>query len=153
MNRVKRMAPIMELAEIREKEAAQALGQIQQKLDETLKGLSSLNSFRENYSALFYQSGAKGLGIRQLHEYRAFLGKINTAIVEQEKIVHQAQVDLQKRKTAWKDSHRHTLAMKKIMDKLHAEELRMEQKREQREQDERASRRGCGAKTLSLILL
>jgi flagellar FliJ protein len=153
MSRLKRLAPIMELAETKEKKAAQDLGLSQQKLDEARKGLSSLRSFRENYAALFHESGNKGLGVRQLAEYRAFLNKINVAVGEQEKVVQACEAELQARKAAWEDAHRHTLGMQKIMDKLHVDEARQEQHREQVELDERAGRRGSGPKTLLTVFL
>lgn len=143
MNRLKRLTPIMDLADTRENEAAQAFGQSQQKLDQARKGLSSLKSFRENYAERFQQSGNQGLGVQQLTEYRAFLSKINVAIGEQEKVVQLAEAELLARKAAWEDAHRHTLGMQKIMDKLRTEETWQEQKREQLELDERASRRGA----------
>jgi len=151
MSRLKRLNPIMDLAEKRENEAVQALGRSQQKLDEARKGLSSLRSFRENYAARFHQSGTKGLGVRQLNEYRAFLNKINAAIAEQERVVQSSETELQARKAAWEEAHRHTLGMQKIIDKLRAEESRQAQKKEQVELDERASRRGKSTKTLLAV--
>mgnify|MGYP001768512421 CR=1 FL=1 len=46
MNRIKRIAPFVELAETKEKQAVQAYGMRQQKLDEARKALNSLRSFR-----------------------------------------------------------------------------------------------------------
>lgn len=153
MNRIKRIAPIVELAETKEKQAVQAYGMKQQKLDEARKALNSLRSFRENYSALFNQSGTKGIGMRQLQEYRAFLAKINVAIAEQEKTVAAAETELEMARLAWETAHGHTLGMHKVLDKLQAEQSRKEQKREQAEQDDRASRRGAGLKSLLTVFI
>lgn len=153
MNRIKRIAPIVELAETKEKQAVQAYGMKQQKLDEAHKALNSLRSFRENYAALFNQSGTKGIGMRQLHEYRAFLAKINVAIVEQEKAVATAEDELKAARQVWEAAHGHTLGMHKVLDKLQAEQMRKEQKREQLEQDDRASRRGNGLKSLLTVFI
>ncbi|WP_045225599.1 flagellar export protein FliJ [Methyloterricola oryzae] len=153
MNRIKRIAPIVELAETKEKQAVQAYGMKQQKLEEARKALNSLRSFRENYSALFNQSGTKGIGMRQLHEYRAFLAKINVAIAEQEKTVATAETELEAARLAWETAHGHTLGMHKVLDKLQAEQSRKEQKREQAEQDDRASRRGAGLKSLLTVFI
>jgi flagellar protein FliJ len=148
MNRLKRLEPIVDLAENREKGAAQAMGASLQKLEEARKSLASLKSFRENYAALFSQSGNRGLGMRQLNEYRAFLNKINLAIAEQEKAVQRAEQDLHAKRRTWEAAHCHALGMQKITDKLRVEEARREQKREQGEQDERSGRHGQGGKSL-----
>ncbi|MBS1211512.1 MAG: flagellar export protein FliJ [Proteobacteria bacterium] len=153
MNRLKRIAPIVELAENKEKQAVQAYGIGQRKLDEARNALNSLRSFRENYAALFSQSGNKGLSVRQLNEYRAFLAKINVAIAEQERVVQTAEGELQAAKRAWEDAHSHTLGMQRVVEKLQTEEAKREQKREQLEQDERAGRRGAGAKSLLTVFI
>ena len=154
MNRVQRLGPIVELAENKEKQAAQALGQSQQQLDGVRKSLQSLRSFRENYAAQFHQSGNQGLGVRQLHEYRAFLNKINLAIGDQEKALAQAEENLRHSRQLWEEAHRHNLGLHKMVDKLRLEQERKEQKREQNDQDERASRRGSnGGKTLLTLFI
>lgn len=148
MNRLKRLEPIKELAETREKHAAQAYGQSQQKLEAAHKGLNNLTAFRENYSARFNQSGNQGLGVRRLQEYRAFLDKINKAIADQELQLQYAERDLEAKKHAWEEAHGRVLGMQTVVDKLRTEALKLEQKREQNEYDDRASRRGNGGKTL-----
>ena len=154
MNRVQRLSPIVELAENKEKQAAQALGQSQQKLDAVRKSLQSLVSFRQNYAAQFHQSGNQGLGVRQLHEYRAFLNKINLAIADQEKAFAQAEESLRHSRQLWEEAHRHSLGMHKMVDKLRWEQEQKDQKREQNEQDERASRKGSnGGKTLLSLFI
>jgi flagellar FliJ protein len=149
MSRFKRLAPILELAETKEQQAAQNLGLSRHRLDEARKGLHSLQGFRANYAALFHQSGNQGLGVRQLAEYRAFLAKINAAIGEQERLVQACEAELDTRKHAWEQARQHTLGMKKVMDKLQAEQYRQDQRKEQVEMDERASRRG--SKTLPTV--
>lgn len=153
MNRIKRIAPIVELAENKEKQAVQAYGKKQQKLDDARKALHSLRSFRENYAALFSQSGNKGIGMRQLNEYRAFLAKINVAIAEQERVVESAESELNLAKLDWESAHGHTLGMHKVLEKLQAEQSRKEQKREQLEQDDRAGRRGAGLKSMLTVFI
>lgn len=148
MNRLQRLAPILELAENNEKQAVQALGESQRKLDAAREGVNSLNSFRESYAARFYQAGAQGLAIHQLHEFRAFLGKINIAVVDQEKLALQAEKELQACRQAWEEAHRRTLGMRKLVDNLRLEETKLAQKRERNELDDRASRCGNGGKTL-----
>lgn len=141
MNRLKRLEPIRELAERREKQAVQTFGHCQQKLEVARNGLNNLRAFRENYSSQFHQMGHRGLGVQRLQEYRAFLEKINKAIAEQEKVLQRAERELEAAKRAWEEAHGHVLGMQTLVDKLRTETARQEQKREQDENDDRASRR------------
>jgi flagellar FliJ protein len=141
MNRLQRLSPIVELAETREREAARALGLSLKKLEEARKSLDSLESFRASYGERFRRSGEQGLSVRQLAEYRVFLAKINQAIADQEKNLQQSESEVQSRRRAWEEAHKHGLGLQKLMDKLRQEVAGLERKREQAEMDERAARR------------
>jgi len=153
MNRLRRLEPIKDLAERREQQAIQAYGQSQQKVETARKGLASLQAFRDSYGARFTESGQQGLGVRRLHEYRAFFDKINKAIAEQERVLHLAERELEATKRAWENAHGRVMGMRSVVDKLRAEAIKLEQKREQAEYDDRASRRGSGGNTLFSMLL
>ena len=152
MNRVRRLEPIKELAERKERQAAQTFGQSQQILEAARKGLTSLHEFRQNYSEQFQASATQGLGIRRLQEYRAFLDKINKAIVDQEKRVQQAEREVDNKKRNWEAARAHLLGLQTVVDKLRGEALKQDQKREQSEQDDRAGRRSGDKTLLSLFL-
>jgi len=141
MKRSKRLKPVLELAESREKQMALILGESRRKLESAQRNLSSLIAFRDNYSAQFQRSGSEGLGMRQLIEYRTFLAKINTAIADQEKAVNAVQAELQSRQAEWDAVRQRTLGIKKVLEHTLTEESRLEEKKQQAEQDERASRR------------
>jgi flagellar FliJ protein len=144
MKRSKRLNPVLELAESREKQKARILGESRLKLETVERNLRSLMTFRDNYSAQFQRSGNEGLGTRQLIEYRMFLAKINTAIADQEKAVHAAQTELRNRQAEWEAAHRQSLGLKKVLENTLKEEIRLEEKKQQAEQDERAGRHSNG---------
>ncbi|WP_133716022.1 flagellar export protein FliJ [Methylocaldum gracile] len=151
MKRSKRLSPVLELAESREKQMAQIFGESQKKVESARRNLDSLMTFRDNYSAQFQRSGNEGLGTRQLIEYRMFLAKINTAIADQEKAVHAAQAELQNRQAEWEAARKRSLGIKKVFEHSLREETRMEEKKQQAEQDERAGRRSSGG-TLTVFI-
>ncbi|QSA98538.1 flagellar export protein FliJ [Methylococcus sp. EFPC2] len=151
MNRLQRLEPIKDLAERREKQAAQAFGESRQKLEAGRKSLNSLVAFRESYSQRFNLSGNQGLGVRRLQEYRAFLDKINKAIADQEQQVQRAERELEEKKRLWEEAHGRVLGMQTLCDKLNTEAYKLEQKREQGEYDDRASRRNGGKTSLSMF--
>ncbi len=144
MKRSKRLMPVLELAESREKQIAQILGESRRKLEAAQRNLGSLMSFRDSYSAQFQRSGNAGLASRQLIEYRIFLAKINTAIADQEKAVQAAQTELRNRQAEWEAARRHSLGIKKVLEQTLVEESRLEEKKQQAEQDERGGRRSNG---------
>ena len=143
MKRSQRLAPIANLAEDKEKAAAAELGRQQQQVESMRKNLSSLHGFRENYSARFQSSGAGGLSVKQLTEYRAFLAKINGIIEEQDQTLLRAEAELERRLNAWQAAHRHTEGVKMLIEQAHNEEMQLEYKREQAESDERAGRKAA----------
>ena len=154
MSRLKKMQPILDIAERKEQDAAKRLGLGQQKLDKARTNLENLVTYRNGYAARFEASGQEGLSVQQLTEYRAFLQKINKVIADQERTVSQAETDLTRLRAGWEDAHRHVLGMRKVVGKLHNEEIAKEQKREQLEQDDRiGSRRDNGGKSLLTLFL
>ena len=151
MKRSTRLKTILELTESQEKEAVQRLGQSRQKVETAQQNLNNLESFLGNYTQQFNEAGNKGLSMRQLTEYRSFLGKINAAIDEQEKTIQKAQTELLNRQTEWETANRKALGLQKVFEKAKQEDARMEEKAQQSEQDERASRRSVSSGKLSSI--
>jgi flagellar FliJ protein len=141
MKRSTRLKPIVDLIETRERDAVQKLGQGRQKVEAAQRGLDSLKTFLDNYTDRFNRTGNQGLGVRQLTEYRSFLGKINVAIADQEKAVQKAQSECARLQADWEEARRKTRGMKKVLEKTLTEESRLAEKALQAEQDEWASRR------------
>ncbi|WP_119628622.1 flagellar export protein FliJ [Methylocaldum marinum] len=144
MKRSKRLNPALELAESREKQTVRILGESRRKLESAERNLGSLITFRDNYSAQFQRSGNGGLGVRQLIEYRMFLAKIGAAIADQEKAVRAAQTELRNRQAEWEAARRQSSGLKRVIENTLKEEIRLEEKKQQAEQDERAGRRYTG---------
>jgi flagellar FliJ protein len=154
MSRLKKMAPILELAERGEHQAAQALGAGRQRLESACSALDNLQGFRSSYAGRFEQAGRQGLSVHRLNEFRSFLHKINKAIAEQERTIQQIETEIEALRRVWEEAHRKVLGMQKLVAKLSAAEQAQEQKREQVEQDDRVgSRRGNGGKSLLSLLV
>lgn len=154
MSRLKKMTPILELAERHESQAAQALGAGRQRLESARSGLVNLQGFRASYAGRFEQAGQLGLSVHRLNEFRSFLHKINKAIAEQERTIQQLEAEIEALRQGWEDAHRKVLGMQKLVARLSAAEQEQEQRREQLEQDDRVgSRRGNGAKSLLSLLM
>ena len=97
MTRSKRMDPVLRVAEHRERNAARLLGESRQRLEQQRQRLQELLDYREEYSRRFQQTGSGGMDMKQLHEYRAFLGRLNDAVAHQHKTVAKAEAEVERR--------------------------------------------------------
>jgi flagellar FliJ protein len=135
-----RLKIIIELQLIQEQEALQALGRCQQKFQELLTQLEGLQTYRLEYQANLAKKQALGMGISQLLEFRAFADKLDKAIAGQQLSMKAQEQELQRAQNYWEESRQRTKSLQKVSDLALAEELKIENRREQLEQDARASR-------------
>lgn len=142
MVKSKRFKPIVELAHDSEREAAKALGAALKRLNEGREQLRQLHAYREEYAQRLQQTGSAGMSGQQLHEYRHFLAKIDTAIESQGGVVTQMQEALEEKKQFWFARRGRSRALDSVLDHYLEQERAQLDKREQREQDDRSGRNG-----------
>jgi flagellar protein FliJ len=135
-----RLKVIIELQALQEQEALQALGRSRQKLQELLTQLEGLQTYRLEYQANLAQKQALGIGINQLLEFRAFADKLDKAIEGQHLALKTQEQEVQRAQVYWEESRQRTKSLQKVSDLALVEELKIENHREQLEQDARASR-------------
>ena len=142
MKKSQRLVVIIDL-QLREEQAAlQALGRCQQQLQEQQRQLESLQHYRQQYQTNLAEQQRKGLQVGQLLELRAFADKLDKAIDGQQWVVSERERDVTKARETWEASHQRRKSLDKLRELARAEEQRLESKREQQEQDARASRSG-----------
>ncbi len=138
MENSKRFKPIVDLAHDSERQAARALGVALQKLNESKEQLDQLNSYREEYTQRLQQAGVHGMSGQQLNEYHGFMAKIDAAITSQKSTIEKMQVILEDKKKFWSSKRGRSKALDSVLDSyLKKEQLKID-KRDQREQDDRA---------------
>jgi flagellar protein FliJ len=142
MVKSKRIKPIADLARDSEREAAKALGAALQRLNESREQLQQLHAYREEYAQRLQQTGQQGMSAQQLNEYRHFITKIGAAIESQTTVVEQAQAALEEKKKFWFAKRGRSKALDSVLDHYLDDEKKQLEKREQREQDDRAGRSG-----------
>lgn len=135
-----RLKVIIELQVLQEQEALLALGRSQQKFQELLTQLEGLQTYRLEYQANLAKKQVIGIGINQLLEFRAFADKLDKAIEGQHLAIKTQEQDLQRMQSVWEETRQRTKSLQKVSDLALAEELKIENHREQLEQDARASR-------------
>lgn len=137
-----RIKTIVEIKATQEKSALEALGAAQRKLLATQAQVDSLKKYRQEYRDRFNQLGIGGVDVIRLLEFRSFMDKLDKAIADQEYACMESKADLMSKRKIWEGMHHRTLSLQKICNTALAAEIKQEGKREQLEQDERASRSG-----------
>lgn len=140
MNNSKRFKPIVDMAHDSERQAARALGTALQRLDESEQQLSQLHRYRDEYIQRLQQVGTQGMSGQQLNEYRNFMAKIDTAITSQTATVAQMLQILDEKKNFWFSKRGRSKALDSVLDSYLKQEQTKLDKRDQREQDDRAGR-------------
>lgn len=137
MSPSKRLRPVQQVAESREKRAAQHMGRARVHLAQEEAKLEQLRRYHQEYLERFQQSASAGMNATQLQEYRAFLAKLDEAIRHQEEVVAASQADHTTQKDHWRQKHTRTQALGKVVERYRHEERAAENRKEQKENDER----------------
>jgi len=137
----KRFRPVQRVAESREQTAARELGDSRRAVKEQEQRLDELHTYHSEYLERFQTAAAKGISAIQLHEYRAFLAKLERAIREQESIIAESRNVCAFRQETWQQKRVRTQALGKVVERCQQEEQQVADKREQKESDDRSQRR------------
>jgi flagellar FliJ protein len=140
MKRSQRIKAIVELKATQEKDAMKALGASQRKLQGMQAQLESLKNYRREYQEKFHRLGGDGINVSQMMEFRSFIDKLDKAIAGQEHSIRGIQADLVSKRKIWEKLHNQTTSLQKVCDTALITERKQEDKLEQLEQDEWASR-------------
>ncbi len=142
MKKSQRLKVIVDLNARHEQDALQAMGFSLKTLQEQQTQLENLQNYRQEYLAKFANRQQTGISINQLMEFRAFADKLDQAIEGQRQVVVNHEQDVQRARKQWEEAHQRTKSLQKVSDLALVEETKIEQKREQAEQDDRAARSG-----------
>lgn len=143
MSKSGRLAPILDLAERKERDAAQRFARQLKKVQAASQGADSLRGFLDSYHARYQSTGEGGFTVKQLMEYRAFLAKINAAIEEQAVSLRMAGEELEACRRAWDQARRHLEGVSRLVQQAGREEEQLVLKQEQAEMDERSARKAA----------
>ncbi|TAN70396.1 MAG: flagellar export protein FliJ [Methylobacter sp.] len=142
MKKSQRIKTIVDIKATQEKNALEVLGAVQRKLQSMQVQVEGLKNYRKEYQDKFDQLGSKGVNVAQLLEFRSFIDKLDKAIIGQEQVLSSMETELKAKRKAWEELHHKTQSLQKVCDSALVAEMKQEAKREQLEQDERASRTG-----------
>lgn len=140
MKKSDRFRPIQQLTVAKEQDAAKALGQANQLLDEHEHRLHELQNYRTEYQQQLMQRGQGGFTAAKMMEMRRFLQSLDQAILQQQQSVEVLRKEREKMRQQWQQAHGRTVAMEKVVLRYQEDEAYHQNKREQKESDEMAQR-------------
>lgn len=140
MKRSQRIKAVVEIKAAQEKNALEALGASQKKMQGIAAQLESLKTYRRDYQERFNRLGLDGTSVARLMEFRSFMDKLDKAIAGQELTLHGSQAEFQAKQKAWENIRNQTSSLQKVCEAAVATERKLDDKIEQGEQDEWASR-------------
>lgn len=142
MKKSQRLQVIVGLNAEHEKKALEEMGKWQRKKNNVQTQLDSLKQYQQEYSDKYQALSQSAISINQLLEFRAFTSKISKAIEEQETTFAEISDKVASVRKSWERQYQKTQSLKKVCGSALSEEMKLEDKREQKEQDDRSSRTG-----------
>ena len=141
MTSSERFKPIQKIASQRERKAAAALGESLRQRRDAQHRLDELRAYHAEYLSRFARATHEGLSSNQILEYQVFIGKLETAISQQEEKVSQSQQACDSTKADWRGRYSKSKAMDNAVGRMHQAERRIKERKEQAESDDRSRRK------------
>jgi flagellar export protein FliJ len=140
MSRATRFEPVHAIARSAESNCAARLAGMERRLQDAERREQELLRYRAEYQQAFQQRGSDGLDVRSLREYQVFLARLAAAIAAQQSTLDQLRASCQRERIDLRGAVARRQSLGKVIEKVHAEEQKVSDKRFQHELDERAMR-------------
>ncbi|AGA86272.1 flagellar export protein FliJ [Stutzerimonas stutzeri] len=147
-SRAARLAPVIEMAERAERDAARLLGQAQTQLAQAETKLAELDQYFRDYQQQWMQQGSQGVSGQWLMNYQRFLSQLESAIGQQQRSVNWYRDNLLKVRQQWHQKHARLEGLSKLIESYQREARIAADKREQKLLDEFAQRLAGRARDL-----
>ena len=142
MKKSQRLQVVVDIKARQEKHALDILGHSQRQHTELKQQIHGLTLYRKDYVDKCNAFARNGVKVSRLVEFRSFIDKLDIAIAGQEKVLTRMEQDVLANRQLWEGMHQRTRIIRKVRDTALKTEKKIEEKREQLEHDERASRFG-----------
>lgn len=137
-SRAERLKPAVDVAHQRSETAVAHLADHQQHLARAEQQLSTLKTYRRDYS-LSPADGA--LTANQLINRHRFVEHLDQAIVKQSRQIEQQQTQTQQAQQQWRTAHARESALTQVVDRYQLEAQHTDERRQQNDIDERSQLR------------
>ncbi|MFB1011947.1 MAG: flagellar export protein FliJ [Thiopseudomonas sp.] len=142
LKRAKRLEPVIQMAEEKEREAAARLARTQQQLQQAEQQLAGLEQYRNDYQQQWITRGQAGVTGEWLMNYQRFLSQLETAIEQQRNSVRWHQQNVAKVREQWQQLYARLEGLKKLVQRYHDQARHAADRQEQKAMDEMAARAG-----------
>tara|TARA_R110000850_G_scaffold68172_7_gene152321 strand:+ start:397 stop:846 length:450 start_codon:yes stop_codon:yes gene_type:complete len=139
-SRIRRIAPVLDMALDEERKAAGRLGEAQQQLDNARARLQDLEFYCSEYQKGWVQRGQQGVGRDWLLNYQRFLAQMQTAIEQQQQTVTWNGQSLEKAREQWRQRYQRLEALRKLIERYQEEARLKADRQEQKLLDELSQR-------------
>lgn len=139
-SRASRLAPVVDMAEREEREAARALGQCQTLVNQAEGKLGDLHRYLGDYQQQWITEGRNGVSGQWMMNYQRFLAQLETAIKQQNQSVEWHRANLDKARELWQQKYARLEGLRKLVQKYMDEARVAADKREQKLLDELSQR-------------
>ncbi|MEO4048362.1 flagellar export protein FliJ [Pseudomonas sp. CAU 1711] len=139
-SRATRLAPVVEMAERAEREAARQMAHMQGLLAKAEAQLGDLERYRADYQQQWISEGSKGVSGQWLMNYQRFLSQLETAIGQQLQSIAWHRQNLDKARGLWQQKHARLEGLRKLVQRYLDEARAAEDRREQKLLDELSQR-------------
>lgn len=140
MTRTFNLQGLRDIAASEEDAAAAHLGDLNRKLQLHEQKLSLLQQYRSDYQERLRRAIASGLSSAGLRNFNDFIARLEQAIRQQQAAVDEARGLADLGKNFWHDKRRKSQAYDTLSQRAAAAALRIDNSREQKAQDDFASR-------------
>ncbi|MCB1664510.1 MAG: flagellar export protein FliJ [Pseudomonadales bacterium] len=140
MKRSQRLDSVVQLAERRAQDAAQALAFVQQRLQDEQQKLEQLEQYLAEYRDTVAQEGRKGLSVAVFRRYNDFSDNVMKAIAAQTQQVNTVRRQVEQVRRHWQMLDARHKGILKMQDKVRQTESLEAQRQEQKELDDIAGR-------------
>lgn len=134
------LQPILELMQSRTDEATRRLANLIAHEKDAKNKFQMLQEYRGEYASRFQRAAQNGISQREWHNYQEFLNRLDEAIDSQAQSVNQQEKNTLAGQALWQQQRVKLKAFDTLSRRHETNELKLEVKREQKVQDEFASR-------------
>ena len=134
--RSQRVQRLVDIAAAQERRLAAAFGEMNVELQSRRSQLGELHAYRQGYST----ASSQGPSAQSAHwkDYQNFRARLDRAVAAQQQLVHAAEEAAGKARQSWVKQRRRLESLKKVGERLSAEEELKRNRIEQKQQDEAA---------------
>ncbi|WP_084332574.1 flagellar export protein FliJ [Marinobacterium jannaschii] len=134
----KRMELVRGLAERRKQEADQMLAASRARVEQDKMSEQQLQAFLGDYQQQYRNNAGQSLSVAELQNQQAFMQKITSALLQQQKAAEMHQRELQAVEQHWKQTYGKLKGMEKLVRTAREQEEKEEDKQLQKALDERS---------------